>query len=226
MTTLVASTPRATPVGWWATIAVCAVMAMTSEFVDQPPLLWIFKPLTTVLIIAMAWRRGAGSPLRTGLRAGLVLSLGGDVALLWPQQGFVPGLVCFLLAHLAYIVAFTRDARFAGRPLPFAVYAVAAGGILALLWPGVPGPLRAPVLVYVACLAGMAAQAASRAWQHPGDAGARSAAVGGALFVCSDALIAFDRFHTALPHALVPILTLYWLAQLCIAHALPPGEPR
>jgi hypothetical protein len=47
-----------------------------------------FKPLTTLLIIAWAWPRGAGEGARrTWLRAGLVLSWFGDVALLWPQEG-------------------------------------------------------------------------------------------------------------------------------------------
>jgi uncharacterized membrane protein YhhN len=92
---------------------------------------------------------------------GLVLSLGGDVALLWPQQGFLPGLVCFLLAHLAYIAAFCTRARFLSRWTPFAAYAVVAGAVLMHLWPGVPAALRVPVLLYVLCLASMAAQAAA-----------------------------------------------------------------
>ena len=46
------------------------------------------------------------------MRLGLLLSLLGDIALLWPQQGFLPGLMAFLLAHIAYIVAFTREHRF------------------------------------------------------------------------------------------------------------------
>ena len=62
----------------------------------------------------------------------LFLSLGGDVALLWPQQGFLPGLVSFLLAHLAYLWAFTQcGVRFAARPLPFVLYGALAALILA-----------------------------------------------------------------------------------------------
>jgi uncharacterized membrane protein YhhN len=223
-TTAAAAAPAPSRAGLWA-IAASALLAILGDVLDVPLLLWIFKPLTTVLIIAWAWRRGP-SPLRAALLAGLVLSLGGDVALLWPAQGFVPGLVCFLLAHLAYIVAFTRDARLAGRPVPFAAYALVAGAILAVLWPGVPVPLRAPVLVYVVCLAGMAAQAASRALQRAGEPGTRIAAIGGALFVASDGLIAVDRFHTPLPHGLVAILLLYWMAQVCIAMALPARGAR
>jgi uncharacterized membrane protein YhhN len=220
--------PSRSPRSWAAAIAASAVLAIAGEPLQQPLLLWLFKPLTTVLIIAFAAMRGAGEPaLRRWLLAGLVLSLGGDVALLWPAQGFLPGLVSFLLAHLAYLRAFTRDTRFGARPLAFAAYAVVAGSLLAVLWAGVPAPMRVPVLVYVAALASMAAQALARWLQHRASPAAGlwgRAAAGAALFVCSDALIAFDRFHTPLPHAVVPILALYWLAQGCIAASLPAAS--
>ena len=204
----------------------------------------LLKPLTTGLVIAHAWRRGAVGPLgearRRALLLGLVLSLMGDVALLWPKQGFLPGLVAFLLAHLAYLFAFTRGVRLGAWPAAFVAYAVLAAAMLAILWPGVPGPLRAPVVAYVVFLAAMAAQTAS-VWRVAGEpagdlAGgrglsvdlplplplARSAALGGLLFLCSDALLAFNRFHMPLPAATLWILASYWAAQWLIASALPP----
>jgi len=199
----------------------------------------LLKPLTTGLVIAFAWRRGVvGEARRRALLLGLVLSLVGDVALLWPKQGFLPGLVAFLLAHLAYLYAFTRGVRLGAWPVAFVAYAVLAAVMLAVLWPGVPGPLRAPVVAYVVCLAAMAAQTAC-VWRVAGDragdpaggrglgAGlplplARSAALGGLLFLCSDALLAFNRFHSPLPAATLWILASYWAAQWLIASALPP----
>ena len=192
----------------------------------QPALAWVFKPLATALVIAFAWRRGeAGSLQRRAILAGLALSWLGDVALLWPQQGFVPGLVAFLLAHLAYLVAFTRQARFGAWWPAFAAYAAVAGAILALLWPGVPVPLRGAVLAYVVCLASMAAQAAVHWRLQHGTAQARWAwceASGGALFMFSDAMLATDRFAQPLPAASLFILPAYWAAQWLIARSLPP----
>ena len=187
------------------------------------------KTLTTLLVIAHAWRLGGQhTPQRRALLAGLVLSLVGDVALLWPQQGFLPGLVAFLLAHLAYLVAFTRGVRLGAWPLAFVGYAGLAAVVLAVLWPGVPGPLRVPVVAYVVCLAAMAAQTAC-AWhqarQQPGLARQRrlaGAALGGALFLTSDALLAINRFHTPLPLSGLWILATYWAAQWLIASTLPP----
>ena len=191
---------------------------------DQPWLNFVFKPLTTLLIIGYAWTRGIG-PQRAWVLAGLAWSLCGDVALLWPRQGFLPGLVSFLIAHLCYLVAFTRDVRLAARVGPFVFYGVVAGLILWRLWPGVPAALRAPVVAYVLCLASMAAQAAVVGWRAHGTTGQNRGlllALGGALFVLSDALLAINRFATPLPLSGLWILCSYWLAQICIASWLPP----
>ncbi|NKI95695.1 lysoplasmalogenase [Rhizobacter sp. SG703] len=212
-------------IAWALAVLASAVLAIAAgDGLIASHWLFVFKPLTTLLVIAFAWPRGADAPARRRwIRVGLGLSLAGDVALLWPVRGFLPGLVAFLLAHLAYIVAFTRGLRFAAWPTAFAAYAVLAGAILALLWNGVPSVLRLPVLAYVACLSAMAAQAMC-AW-HAAHAGgdvqavrlARHAAIGGAVFVASDALLATDRFGAPLPLSALLILGSYWAAQWLIA---------
>ena len=185
---------------------------------------YVFKPLTTLLVIAYAWPRGGAQPKqRRFIRIGLVLSLIGDVCLMWPVQGFLPGLVAFLLAHLAYIAAFCVPVRLAARPLVFVVYALIAAAILLALWAGVPAPLRAPVLGYVVCLATMAAQ--SFVWWRssrvtPAEPLARWAALGGALFMLSDGLLATNKFALPLPLPSLWILASYWAAQWAIASSL------
>jgi uncharacterized membrane protein YhhN len=213
------------------TVTLCATLAITAASGGLPAgLAYVFKPLTTLLILAHAWPRGSGAPRRRALvRAGLMLSLLGDVLLMWPVHGFLPGLVAFLLAHLVYIGAFCLPVSFAARPLPFAAYGVAAGLILAALWPGVPAALRLPVLAYVACLASMAAQAAVwwRSHAHtPEGPLARSAALGGLLFFVSDGLLAVNKFGTPLPLSALWILASYWAAQWCIAGSLGPATAR
>jgi uncharacterized membrane protein YhhN len=211
---------------------ITAALAIAAEPTGQPWLNFVFKPLTTLLLIAWAWPRGVeDGSRRTWLRLGLWLSLAGDIALLWPQQGFLPGLVSFLLAHLAYIVAFTRGLRLAAKPLPFVAYALLAGAILSQLWPHVPAELRAPVLVYVVALACMAAQAAAVWLAARGSAlepWARRAAIGGALFMASDATLAINKFASPVPLASLWILATYWIAQAFIAGSLrlPQISPK
>ena len=206
-----------------AAVALAAALSILSApwALNQPLLNFVFKPLATLLIIGYVWVRGAGMAAeRRWVLIGLACSLAGDVALLWPQQGFLPGLVSFLLAHLAYLVAFTRRQRLAARPGWFAVYAAVAVLILWQLWPGVPGALRLPVLAYVACLGAMAAQTAV-VWRG-GSARGGLLALGGALFMSSDALLAINKFGSALPLASLWILSTYWAAQWCIASWLAP----
>jgi len=103
------------------------------------------------------------------------------------------------------------------------LYAALAGLILSALWHGVPSALRAPVLAYVLCLASMAAQAA--VWWRTrigtaDEALARRAAIGAALFMTSDSLLAVDKFVAPLPLAALWILATYWIAQSFIASSL------
>ena len=211
---------------WLPVAVVLAAAAAISAGLGLLPAWCVFvaKPLATLLLIALAWPRGSETPkLRRFVLAGLLLSLAGDIALLWPKEGFLPGLIAFLLAHLAYIAAFCTRARFLSQRLPFALYAVVAGAVLMHLWPGVPPALRVPVLLYVLCLASMAAQAAAvwLAARGTADAAlARSAAIGGALFVASDALLATNKFAGPLPLAPLLVLSTYWAAQWFIVGSL------
>ena len=208
--------PRALAVS----VTVCALLAIGGRVADAGALVWIFKPLATILIVAAAWSRGSDRYARAVL-VGLLFSLAGDVLLI-PQGMFVFGLVAFLLAHVAYLFAFTREVPLFARALPFALVALVAAAVLAVLWTTLPAGLRLPVLAYVVLLGAMTAQSQARAavLNRPD---ARLAAWGGALFMCSDALLAIDRFHTPLPLAPLLVLGTYYPAQVLIALSIAPA---
>jgi uncharacterized membrane protein YhhN len=182
---------------------------------------WIFKPLTTLLIAGSVWRMASPLPrYRAWLLVGLALSTLGDVFLMLPLDAFVPGLASFLLAHLAYLLALRQRERWFAAAWPFALYVAVAGVVLGQLWPGLPGELRAPVVVYVMVLAAMAAQATA-AWVRRRDPASLSGAWGGACFVLSDALLAWDRFVAPFAAASLAVLASYWLAQWGLARSVP-----
>lgn len=178
---------------------------------------WVFKPATTLLVVALLpWESVPGSRYALAIALGLFLSLAGDVFLMLPRDRFVPGLVSFLLAHVAYLAALTADV---GPVLDLRVLVPLAAGVAAvivLLWPGLEPRLRAPVLVYVAALGLMAAQASGRALST-GTRAALLAAVGAVAFVVSDATLALDRFRFPFRGSRVVVLSTYWLAQVLIA---------
>ena len=73
--------------------------------------------------------------------------------------------------------------------------------------------------VYVVALSMMAAQAGV-GWQLQRSRPALFAAIGGALFVLSDSLIAVNRFIAPFEASRAIILLSYWLAQWLIARSL------
>jgi uncharacterized membrane protein YhhN len=213
--------------------ALAALLAIASApwALDRAWLNFAFKPLATLCVIAWAAAgRSDDGVVKRWIVVGLVFSLAGDVALLWPVQGFLVGLVAFLLGHLSYLVALTRRVKFLASPPAFGVWALVAASVLAGLWAGVPPDLRAPVLVYVCALGAMAAQATS-VWLarrgQPDAARWRLVAIGGALFVLSDAILATDKFVGGIPLPTLWNLTIYWLGQwfiACAAVRLKEGE--
>lgn len=203
-------------------IALAALLAIAGAYWPAMPWLhWVCKPLTTLLISFTVWRAPSALPrYRAWLLAGLLLSTLGDVFLMLPVDAFVPGLASFLIAHVAYLMALRQRAGWFASWWPFAVYALVAGAVLSQLWPGLPEALRVPVVAYVAVLAAMAAQALAVWWRHR-DGASASAAWGGAFFVLSDALLAWDRFVAHFAAASAAVLASYWLAQYLIARSLP-----
>lgn len=209
------------PWKWLLPTGASAVLAIAGSMdADLHWLHYLCKPLTTLLIAAMAWQASQPLPAyRQAILAGLLLSTLGDIWLMLPQDYFVFGLGSFLFAHLAYLYALTRHRPLQPWRWPYLAYALIAGLVLAVLWPKLPDPLRLPVVFYVVVLAVMAAQAAAMATRQA-HAGALLAAVGGLSFVVSDALLAIDRFHTPLPYAPVLVLASYWHAQFLIARSV------
>ena len=207
---------------WAAIVAVAAALELWGEYCGPAALVYTAKPLTMGLIIAMAAllaRRFEGAYGRTIL-AGLALSLVGDVLLMLPADLFLPGLVSFLLAHIAYIWAFSRGGSW--RPSAGAVcLAVYGAAVYVWLRPGL-GALRWPVLVYLAVICTMGWQALDR-WRARRDRAAVLAAAGALLFIASDTALAVNRFGRPFAAAPLVVLTTYFAAQWCIARSI--GRP-
>ncbi|ART50734.1 hypothetical protein CBP34_02335 [Acidovorax carolinensis] len=193
----------------------------------------LFKPLA--LVIAIVIVAISAFSISTGGRfdakswaamlLALVLSLAGDVFLMLNGL-FIPGLVSFLGAHLAYIAAFRRGMPwFAHRGALLATLAVGAA-MYAFLWAGgLPAALRGPVAAYVLVIALMVAQALGRA-RVQGNSAARMVAAGACFFMLSDSLLATNRFVQALPMATFWVLSTYYAAQVLIVWGWLRGQSQ
>jgi len=193
-----------------------ALLNVRAEYKGPRRQVYVFKPLTVVLVILIALQtKFAAAPLYKQLIiAGLLCSLAGDVFLIWPRERFVAGLVCFLFAHLFYVAAFTVDGARTLSVWGAAILVLYGTLMLRLLWPHL-GKLKAPVSVYVAAILLMAWQALNR-WQA-GEAGSALALAGALLFVASDSALALNRFKGEFKSAQAVVLGTYFAAQWLIA---------
>jgi uncharacterized membrane protein YhhN len=209
-------------------ILLSAVAAIAGAMAGEAAL-WLHylcKPLTTLLILAMALslKEAVSRRYRGAVVVGLAFSLLGDVLLMLPGDLFVPGLLAFLLAHIAYCIAFAPGSSLRARAIAFAAMACLAAANLVGLFPRIDAELKIPVLAYVAVLAAMGGFALARAWtpawRLETPRSARFAAVGAIAFVLSDSLLAWDRFAAAVPMPALLVLASYWLAQWAIARSV------
>jgi uncharacterized protein (TIGR03382 family) len=147
-----------------------------------------------------------------------VLCAVGDFMLL-DSRRFIGGLVGFLLAHLAFIAGFSGlpDAGVIPAPVLVGLLGTLAAGMVALLWPALDRGLRVAVPIYAAALATMAFGAARTGWVG---------ALGGVIFVVSDAVLAYNRFRRPVPHAEPVVMTTYYAAILALGAAVGSAGPR
>jgi uncharacterized membrane protein YhhN len=205
-----------------ALLFVTVTMLVRSKLSDNRQHEYIFKPASTILVIAIALLSlvtpGAHPGYTLAIALGLVLSLGGDVALmLRTNRWFLIGLVFFLVAQLVYAVAFTVPNGFHPADLVVGAILLLFGAAnFAYLRPGL-GRMAGPVLVYMVVILFMVSRAISTFFgTYFSPTQAWLIAVGAILFMLSDLLLAVNRFRR--PFKAEPYgLFLYYAGQLLIA---------
>ncbi len=198
-------------------IVLSALLHITGLYVKSPSLKMIFKPLTTGLIIFLAFQQNGNtvSAYKTLVITGLVFALIGDVFLMLPRERFIAGLVSFLVAHLFFITAFTIH----GGPFwnrfylaPVVVYF----GLLSNILLKHTGKMTLPVVVYSLVILFFVWQAGGRYDAEPSTLTAYGLA-GAVLFVFSDSLLAYNKFVKMVKWAPAVTMILYWAALYFIA---------
>jgi len=205
-----------------AVILILAAINITVGYFRLQPLVYITKPLTTLLIILLASQGPAiGRRYRSLILIGLFFSLIGDVCLMLPARPrsyFLPGLVSFMIAHLFYIAAFSWKVRWTPAQLPRLIpFALAGMALDIYLWPHL-GATKLPVVCYTAVIATMAWRASCRIGAPQiAQAGAVLATIGAVLFMISDSTLAINRFACPFAASRLVILSTYFVAQTLIA---------
>ena len=178
-------------------LAATALVAVADWFAvatSRRRLEYLAKPVVMVGLVAVAATLEPVSHVeRLFFVAALALGLLSDVFLMLPRDMFLAGLVAAFVEHVAYIAGFRARDLHVG--LLAAALAVALVSV-AVVMPAVYRALRkdqpslvVPVIAYVAVFVVMVATA--------GGTGSYVALGGALLFFYSDALLAWNRFVTA-----------------------------
>ena len=176
------------------------------------------KPLALIALIAVAVSlQPADQLVRAWFVVALVCSLGGDVFLMYGDRYFVPGLLAFLLAHLAYTFGFLAFDDWSWTA--FLVGAVMTGalaltvGVRIVLAARRKERMLAPaVTAYLLAISLMfcAAMATGSTW----------AILGAALFVASDSVLGWRQFVADARWMPVTIMITYHLGQAGLVASL------
>lgn len=198
----------------WTFLAIAAVFAVGDWVAvarDSRPFEYLCKPgtLAALVVVAIALDPVDGD-VRAWFVAALVLSLLGDVFLMLPSDRFVAGLASFLLAHVAYVVGFTRDG---GSGAAIAIAAIPVGLVAALLGARFLRAIRragdreltGPLVAYMVVIAAMVSCALA--------SGNVLAAIGALLFMTSDSMIAETRFVKPQRWGPLAIIVTYHLGE-------------
>lgn len=192
---------------------ISAILTIYAKLRDKDLLQLIFKPLTMLAIILLAFLNSS-APLtfyQKAILIGLIFSTIGDIFLIKQDRFFVQGLVSFLLGHICYIIAFWTSPNLISG-LFYAVYVVF---FLSILWKHL-GKLQFPVVFYSLVLAVMSWMAVSLYLESQNNK-TLFAFLGSIVFIVSDSLLAFNKFKTPFGLAHLWILATYFLAQWLIA---------
>lgn len=176
------------------------------------------KPLALIALIGVALTIDPADPaVRVWFVAALVLSLAGDVFLLAGDRRFIPGLVAFLLAHLAYTVGLVVAPQWSwssfGAGVVVVSLVVGTVGVQIIRAARRSSPVLGPAVT--AYLLGISAMFCAATATGNGFASA-----GAALFVASDSVLGWRQFVAEARWMPVTIMMTYHLGQAGLVASL------
>ena len=198
-------------------ILVIGISAIVLQELGMTLFYGIAKALTTIAIIFFASSNRSMSKLSAQMVTALIFCLLGDIALIWDHL-FLLGVGFFLVAHLLFIRALTS--RFGFRLAPVAlIFALALIlGMSFYLWSGLDNTLKIAIPIYATVIGLMGAQALSIGLRRRSSIRIQIA-LGGVLFILSDALLGINAFKEPFALSGLFILSTYWGALTLLANA-------
>ncbi|HNT54365.1 MAG TPA: lysoplasmalogenase [Anaerolineaceae bacterium] len=213
---------------YWFYLA-CAIMVIEwyAAWREWTMLNRVVKPAALLALNVWFWSLGQGEGPLFWFGIGLIFSLLGDILLL-SHSLFLEGLTAFLLGHIFYIVSFNPTPPPLHWVSLLLIAGIGAGGFFivrtirrGLLRRASGRKLRLAVVLYGSVISLMLLSTLFTLLRPEWPPrSALLACVGGALFVFSDSLLAFDRFVQRLPHGRFWVMLTYHLGQIGLSSAM------
>lgn len=109
---------------------------------------WLFKPVTLLLLLALAAQTPVLTPAGYLIILGLVATMVGDALLLLRNERIVYVIGAYFLSYLLYTIGFASQMTFSVFwPLPILLLIIGAA-LIAVLWPRL-AELRWPICTYI-----------------------------------------------------------------------------
>jgi uncharacterized membrane protein YhhN len=189
-------------------------------------LTWYLKPFLLPFLFCAVVK---SDPFETKkwLLAALFFSWIGDCILLFADKDelyFIFGLIAFLIAHILFIVLFSKQ-KSAHKSYKKTVFWVGVFGVTlylaTLLWVLLPslGDLKFPVIAYAVTITIMLKKALKGTFDWNRNS-KYLVFVGAIFFILSDSILALDKFHSPIKSASYSIMITYLIAQYCITKGI------
>ena len=179
---------------------------------------WWLKPFIIPLLSISVFLSGK-MEFKPLLISALFFSWIGDVVLLFANQGviyFIIGLVSFLIAHLFYIILFSKLQKVTTikykRFIPLVLLYLF--GFLSFLWDKLGG-MKIPVIIYALVISTMLLVAIRGYFTWNSKSG-KLLLIGAIFFVLSDSILAINKFYIPIYLSSFWIMCTYITAQFLI----------
>jgi uncharacterized membrane protein YhhN len=179
---------------------------------------WWLKPFIIPLLSISVFLSGK-MEFKPLLISALFFSWIGDVVLLFANQGviyFIIGLVSFLIAHLFYIILFSKLQKVINlkykRFIPLVLLYLV--GFLYFLWEKLGG-MKIPVIIYALVISTMLLVAIKGYFTWNSKSG-KLLLIGAVFFVLSDSILAINKFYVPIYLSSFWIMSTYITAQFLI----------
>jgi uncharacterized membrane protein YhhN len=209
---------------FWLAALTFAALESLALFKKWPRLEYIAKPAVMVILFSWLWMSTGLKDVSLWFGAGIFLSLVGDILLMISlDRLFLPALVVFLLAHVAYLIGFNI-------PVP----EISAWGIILAVMVGLGGMriirriisalaargqerMQIPIIVYGTVISLMLLSAFMKSADLSWSTGAAAlVGVGAFLFYLSDITLAWNKFVSPIRYGRIYNIGMYHLGQIAL----------